>query len=244
MGKIIQEKQEIINKILNEYFKNQKLPHLKKCKNFNPQIMTLYIENKLSREERLKFEKHLFKCKYCNTIYTNIENEIKILFKAKVAQISDKILKESFSFLEKQMKNLIKEKTTSLIVKLKKEGLEIIEAVNVKNLKVSPLPVLRDKKLSLAKKILITKKFNEFLLEISLIHKPDNTITLKILFQSSKKKVYTGIIELISKNKNIEIAKRIINNKVGFENLPIGEYKIYIDNKIIGKLKITHEEAA
>lgn len=237
MGKITQEKMEIISEVLHKYFSSLKYKQIKKCKIFKAEMMAAYIEKRLSPGEEKKYEKHLFNCKYCLNIYTNLKNEINILFRIKLKKISKELLTEAFHFIEKEYKtNRLDLNISKIIIKIKDKGFELIEAINFNKIKPVLVPALRDKNIALLKEILLEADFKNNVYQLKIQSYSNNLISMKINFPNTMYEEIKGNkLEIISKDTKIS---KNIEKDMRLDDLPKGNYKLLINHSILIKFGV------
>ncbi len=237
MRTMTEEKLEIINKVLYKYFNSPAYKKTKKCNKFKAEVMAAYIEKKLNPEERKRFEKHLFICKYCLNIYTNLKNEINLFFKTKLKKISKELLTEALHFVEEESKKYSLGQTKSkFIVKIRKKGIELIEAINFNKIKPIPVPILRGQDHALLKEIFFEADYNSNFYQLKVQSYSNDMINLKINFPD---KIYNLIkgSRLNIRSKDTKISKNI-KKDMSLDELPKGNYKLLIDHSILINLEV------
>ena len=237
MRKLSEEKLEIINEVLQKYFKSPEYQKIKKCKYFNPEKMAGYVEKKLSAQEDKEFEKHLFKCKYCLKIYTNLKNEIDTLFKIKLRKISKKLLTDALHFVEEEYrKNKLKPNTSEIIIKIKEKGIELIEAINFNKVKPVPIPALRNKHNILLKEILVEGDFKNSVYTLKIQSYSNNRICVEINFSDTLfDEIKNNRLQIVSKNTRIS---KNIEKDMQLKDLPKDNYKLLIDRSPLIKFEV------
>ncbi len=245
MKKIPQEKLEIIDRVLNRYFNSFKYKKSKNCKKFKPEILAGYIEKALTKDEEKKYKNHLFNCKYCLRVYTNLENDINTLYRIKLRKISSELLTEALNFIDEENKKVRLEpdqesakpdqETVNIIIKIREKGLELIEAINFNRIKPVPIPALRNKENILLKEISLEADYNDNIYRLRIYSFSNNRISMNISFSNNMyDEIKDSRLEIISKNIKI---KKNIKKDMSIEELPAGKYKLMVNHSILMKFE-------
>ncbi len=227
MKNITDEKSLIIDKILKLHFNSN---IIKACSLFNAESMASYLENKLEKNNMIKYEKHLHNCNYCLKIFHNIKNVIKLLNNVKFNNVHKELLEKALNIIDNiSQEESKKNEKSSIWIKLIDKGIELIEAINLNNLKPIPVPNLRSSnKKKILKEIKIECDFKNHPLKITLTFLTNNSCNIKIEISDNLFEVLKGK-RLLIKNNKTSIDTAIIK-VINISNIEKGKYSLILDN--------------
>ena len=237
MRPLVNEKKEVIEEILDKYFRSLLINTKKPCKIFKPELMAAYLENKITENQKKKFENHMFDCPYCIKIYKNLINEINILYKAKLKKTSQNLLHKALDFVDKEYKKKkINFNLTKISIKLKNKGFELLEAINLNNLNPVPIPILRGRKnVVLLKEVYGEGEYNKNNYQFNIQFLSNNTFNMQINFSDSLYKMIKDQRLKISSN-NTNINKKI-EKIMNLTHLEKDFYSFFINQSILIKIE-------
>lgn len=233
MVRVLKERLDIIQKVLQDYFKVHQFNKNKQCKNFDANRMSMYLEKKLNKEQEQHFEKHLFQCSYCLGIYNQIENEINLLFKAHLKKVGEPLMEQALKVIEEEHKKFMADKNlTRIIFKIKEKGIELIEILNCPKFVPVPLPALRGgEEKGLLKEIKIENRFDNMVYSLQIQYFNENQFNLILKFPDPWVQKYKGSsLELQSQETRMT---KIMDHEIHFDNLNHQDNYAIIFNKIV-----------
>ncbi len=233
MARVLKERLDIIQKVLQDYFKVHQFNKEKQCKSFDANRMSMYLEKKLNKEQERHFEKHLFQCSYCLGIYNQIENEINLLFKAHLRKVGEPLMAQALKVLEEEHKKFMADKhLTRIIFKIKEKGIELIELLNCPKFVPVPLPALRGREENvLLKEIKIENRFDDMNYSLQIQYFNEKQFHLILKFPDPWVQKYKdGSLELQSQETRMT---KTIDHEIRFDNLNHQDNYTIVLNKIV-----------